>query len=82
MFFQNPHVHYFITVSNIDGSSETWDAQAYNLNIMSRRGWNANTLKVGDTVTVVGNLGRDERRLIAIQQVEKSDGTTLAIFDR
>ncbi len=39
VFWANPHVHYYIRVTNEDGSVELWDAEDANLNSMARRGW-------------------------------------------
>ena len=77
VFFQNPHVHYFVEVLTEDGTRETWDAQTYNLTIMRRSGWTEDTLKAGERVKIFGNLGRNNTRLIAIQWVEKEDGTVM-----
>ena len=80
VFYQNPHVHYFIEVTDAEGDTETWDAEGYNLGIMNRSGWSKDTVKVGDSIKVFGAMGRDGRRMIAIQRVEMSDGTVHAIF--
>lgn len=82
VFFRNPHARYFISVTKEDGSDEVWDAEGYALGIMTRSGFTAETLTIGERVTVFGNMGRDGRRMIAIQWLEKEDGTVLEIFGR
>ena len=82
VFYRNPHARFFISVTNEDGTDEVWDAEGYALGIMTRSGFTAETLKIGERVKVFGNMGRDGRRMIAIQWFEKEDGTVLKIFGR
>ena len=82
VFYRNPHAHYFITVTKEDGTDEVWDAEGYALGMMSRGGFSSDTLTVGERVKVFGNMGRNGRRMIAIQWLEKEDGTVLNIFGR
>ncbi len=82
VFYRNPHARYFITVTKEDGTDEVWDAEGYALGIMNRSGFTSDTLAIGERVKVFGNMGRDGRRMIAIQWLEKEDGTVLKIFGR
>ncbi len=77
VFFQNPHAHYYVEVTNEDGTTEMWDAQTMNLGILTRAGWTKETLQPGDRIEINGNLGRDDTRRINILSVEKADGTIL-----
>ena len=73
----NPHVHYYIQVTGEDGTTELWDGEAANLSILASRGWERNTIRVGDAIRVTGALGRDGIRRIQMRQVVRADGSPL-----
>ena len=62
IFYQNPHAHYYIKTINADGEEEIWDAHGQNIRRMLRFGWKRNTLKLGDKVKIMGNLGLNETK--------------------
>lgn len=73
----NPHVHYYIQVTREDGTTELWDGEAANLSLLAARGWERNTIRVGDAIRVTGALGRDGIRRIQMRQVVRADGSPL-----
>lgn len=73
----NPHVHYYIQVMGEEGTTELWDGEAANLSILASRGWERNTIRVGDAIRVTGALGRDGIRRIQMRQVVRADGSPL-----
>ena len=73
----NPHVHYYIQVTKEDGTTELWDGEASNLTMMATRGWDRNTIRVGDAIRVTGALGRDGIRRIQMREVVRADGSPL-----
>jgi hypothetical protein len=75
--WSNPHVHYYIQVTNDDGTTELWDGEAHNITTMTRRGWDRDTLRVGDAIRVTGALGRHGSRRIEMREVVRSDGRPL-----
>ena len=75
VWFRNPHVRYVFTVAGEDGHEETWDARGSPVVWLARKGWTKDTIRVGDTVTFYGFLGKDERRLLSIITVTLEDGT-------
>lgn len=77
VWFRNPHVRYVFTVTQADGSEETWDARGSPVVWLARKGWKRDSIKVGDTVTFYGFLGRDDRKLLSIMTVTLEDGTEL-----
>ena len=81
VFYKNPHAHYYIKIINEDGNEEIWDAHGQNIRRMIRFGWKKNTFKVGDKVKVMGNLGLNDTKKIAIMHAEKSDGTKLSMIE-
>jgi hypothetical protein len=77
VWFRNPHVRYLISVKNQDGAEEVWDARGSPVVWLARKGWNKDTIKVGDTVSMYGFLGRDGRKMLSIMTVTLEDGTVL-----
>lgn len=59
VFWANPHVHYYLTVTTEDGSTRLWDMETGNLNVMRSRNLSRNSIKVGDRVRAGGILGRE-----------------------
>ena len=51
----NPHSLIHFEVKGENGTVENWVAQETSLNMLNRQGWNKDTLKPGDSITIVGN---------------------------
>ncbi len=77
IWFRNPHVRYFIDVSNDDGEIQRWDTRGSSPTLLVRKGWTKKTISVGDVITIHGHLGRDDKRLLSIITVELADGTMI-----
>jgi hypothetical protein len=77
VWFRNPHVRYYVEVTNEDGEVERWDTRGSSPSLLVRKGWTRDTISVGDVVTIEGHLGRDDRKLLSIITVELADGTKL-----
>lgn len=75
VFWGNPHVHYYLEVTNDDGGTTLWDVESDNLSVMERAGWTNETLQVGDRVRVSGRLGREGRSRLALdlESLERLD---------
>jgi Family of unknown function (DUF6152) len=78
VWWNNPHVRYRLTTKAKDGSTESWDLQASSITALQALGWNANTLKVGDVVTVSGQVGRDGAKKLYVRSIVRADGSKLA----
>lgn len=48
----NPHTWVWIDVANDHGGVDTWGFEGMSPNFLARRGWNRETLKAGDKITV------------------------------
>jgi hypothetical protein len=57
--WRNPHTFATLAVENEDGVIEEWLLELNSISVLTGTGWDRNTLKVGDEVTVVGNLEKD-----------------------
>jgi hypothetical protein len=77
VWFRNPHVRYLFTITNEDGEEESWDARGSPVVWLARKGWTKNSIKVGDTVSMYGFLGRDGRKMLSIMTVTLEDGTVM-----
>ena len=70
--FMNPHALIYIDVAGNKGEIEHWIAEESSNNHLSRTGWDKNTLKVGDQVTVAGHRARNGARVLELQCSECS----------
>ena len=77
VWFKNPHVRYYVEITNEDGETETWDVRTSSPTTLVRRGWTKLTISEGDHVKVQGFLGRDGRKLLSLINIELPDGTVL-----
>ena len=56
----NPHVYFYIDVKDSSGNVVNWAVESAPPNVLYRRGWAKDSLKIGDLVTVEGYLPREE----------------------
>ena len=75
--WMNPHTWFYIAVSNGDGIDETWGFEMGSPNTLARRGWNRDSLRIGDEVIVVGWRARDGSTRGAVASVTLADGRQL-----
>lgn len=61
----NPHVHFFLDVKDVTGSTTQWEFTMGAVNGLFRRGWKTSMMKAGDMVTVDSYLARDSSPLAA-----------------
>ncbi|MEO5924622.1 MAG: DUF6152 family protein [Bryobacteraceae bacterium] len=59
----NPHAYIFIEVKNEAGKTDTWALEMLSPNALARQGWNRESLKVGEVVTVDAYKARDPKPL-------------------
>lgn len=72
--FSNPHVRYRLDVSLPNGTVENWEVQAGSVTSLRPQGWVADSVKVGDTVTVEGQLGRNGAKKVFVRGITLADG--------
>jgi hypothetical protein len=65
--FKNPHGLIRLTVTRPDGGVEEWTAETNSPSILARRGWDKQTLKPGEKVTVQGWPARNGTRYLRMQ---------------
>jgi uncharacterized protein DUF6152 len=75
--FMNPHSEIRVAVADKNGHTENWLCEAGSLNFLIRRGWNRNSLKAGDVVTIMGNAVRSGATNLRLTKVVLADGKEL-----
>jgi hypothetical protein len=70
--FMNPHALIYLDVAGSKGDVEHWIAEESSNNHLSRSGWDKNTLKPGDRVTLAGHRARNGARVLEMQCSECS----------
>jgi len=72
--FSNPHVRYKIDVTGEDGSMESWELQTSSVTSLRGQNWLKDSVRVGDVVSVEGQLGRDGVKKLFIRGIQTNDG--------
>jgi hypothetical protein len=52
--WQNPHTWFYLDVKDETGKVTNWGMEMGSPNLLIRAGWNRNSMKIGDVVTVDG----------------------------
>jgi hypothetical protein len=77
VWFANPHIRYYVTVTGENGAEETWDVHGSSVTSLARRGWMKDTIKVGDKIQINGSPNRKGIKRVLIRNIVLSDGRTL-----
>ena len=73
----NPHARMIFEVEGENGEMQPWTAWFTSANNLFRRGWRADDLPVGETVTVSGFPARDGSNQMYGGETKLPDGRTL-----
>jgi Family of unknown function (DUF6152) len=57
--WQNPHTWFYMDVKDDTGKNTNWGMEMGSPNLLIRSGWNRNSMKIGDQVTIEGFRARD-----------------------
>jgi hypothetical protein len=55
----NPHAYIYVDVKDPGGKVITWAFETLSPNALARQGWNSQSLKFGDEISVEGYIARD-----------------------
>jgi hypothetical protein len=77
VWWNNPHVRYRLQTTTADGATEDWELQASSITALQQFGWSATTLRVGDELSVSGQVGRNGAKKLYVRSIERPDGTRL-----
>ena len=75
---RNPHSVMQLRVANDDGTTKLWDIEFSSVNLLLRRGWDFERIKVGDRVTCVGNPSATGKTEMYMWSIMLADGTEFA----
>ena len=77
-WFQNPHTRIYLDVTNDEGEIMEWMAEGSGPNVLARRGWTKETVKVGTFLTISGNPARNESNSLHYQSLKTADGEEIS----
>jgi hypothetical protein len=80
--WQNPHVLIFIDVKDEAGKVVTWGFENSNVRTLATQGYNRNTLKVGQEVTVMLNPAANGEPIGIVVKVILPDGKEIMSRER
>lgn len=75
--FSNPHVQIRFQAKDDKGNPEQWIAESGPPQRLYRIGWNSNSLKQGDQITITGAPSKDGRKIVNIRELVGPKGQTL-----
>src|SRR5947208_15279487 len=70
----NPHARFYLDVKDERGTVTNWNFELGTPLMLRKLGWKADSLKVGDQVTVEGYLARDGAKMANARSVSLADG--------
>lgn len=75
--YANPHTWVWLDVTDEQGKVETWGVEGMSPNFLSRRGWNRNTLKPGDKLSITIRPMKDGEKAGMWIRGQRPDGEVL-----
>jgi uncharacterized protein DUF6152 len=76
--WQNPHALIYFDAADENGKVEKWTAETNSPNTLTRQGWNRNTVKTGDQITLVGHRVKGGAFYINFSKITFADGKELS----
>lgn len=70
----NPHARVYMDVKEADGKVSNWECELGSPNTLMHKGWNRNSLKPGDQITVSGFLAKDADKVANAREVKLANG--------
>jgi hypothetical protein len=75
--WENPHVHFYVDVTQPDGTVVNWACETGGPNRLAKRGWTRDSLKLGDKVIVHGFPAKDASYSADGRKVTLANGQTI-----
>jgi hypothetical protein len=72
---RNPHSVMRLKVAAEDGKETLWEIEFSSVNLLLRRGWDFERIKVGDRVTCIGNPSAMGKAEMYMWSIKLADGT-------
>jgi len=70
----NPHARFYVDVKDDAGKVINWNLELASPNVLKRQGWQRDSLKEGDQVTVEGSMARDGSKMANARAVTLAGG--------
>jgi len=77
VWFKNPHVRYYIAVTDAAGQDVIWDARGLAPVKLVRQGWTKKTIQAGDRIKLYGHVGHTNKTIMSILDITLPDGRVL-----
>ena len=77
VWFKNPHIRYYIAVTDEEGNEVIWDARGLAPVKLARMGWTKKTIQVGDRIKLYGHTGHTNKIIMSILDITLADGRVL-----
>ena len=75
--WRSPHLYFYVDVKEDGTTAVNWTFESAGPTILARRGWNRNSLKIGDRITVIGYRAKDDVKVASAREVVLADGRKL-----
>jgi Family of unknown function (DUF6152) len=72
--WMSPHIYFYLDVKEGPSQVVHWVFESAGPSTLARRGWNRNSLKIGDRITVVGYRAKDDVNVASAREVVLADG--------
>ena len=72
--WRNPHIYVYLNVKDNTGKVTEWACEGGPPNVLLREGWNRNSVKEGDEVTIDGAVAKDGSKRCNSRSVNLADG--------
>src|SRR5215471_13633066 len=69
----NPHARFYVDVKDGEGKVANWECELGSPNTLMHKGWNRNSLKPGDEISVNGFMAKDADRVANAREVKLAD---------
>jgi len=79
--WSNPHVTIQLAVADTGGQTREWSVEAASPNTMQKKGWQSDTLKAGEEITVQGYRAKTQPLVAAARVIVLSDGKSMSAAD-
>lgn len=79
--WRNPHVYMQVEAPDANGVARTWLVESHSVTGMRGNGWDGDTLRPGEQITLSGSPDHDaSKHFVLLNYLDKSDGQRLYAF--
>jgi hypothetical protein len=75
--WMNPHIWIYLNVKDDKGATTQWQVEGGAPNSLRRFGWNKDSIKEGEALTVEGSMSKDGSKTVNARSVVGSSGKRL-----